>query len=53
MTKKNIIVALITFIVGFGSTFYIIRTFFPKKEVVKTVTINDTISTTKEENVDK
>jgi hypothetical protein len=53
MTKKNIIIALITFIVGFGTTFYIIRTFFPKKEVVKNVTKNDTISTTNKENIDK
>jgi hypothetical protein len=53
MTKKNIIIALITFIVGFGTTFYIIRTFFPKQEVVKTVVTNDTISTTKKKNIDQ
>ena len=41
MTKKNIIIALITFLVGFGSTFYIIRTYFPKQKVEKTVPLKD------------
>jgi hypothetical protein len=43
MTKKNIIIALITFIIGFGSTFYIIRTYFPKHKVEKTATQKDTL----------
>ena len=36
MTKKQILIVLLTFIIGFGSTFYIIRTFFPKHPVEKT-----------------
>jgi hypothetical protein len=47
MTKKNIIIALITFIVGFSSTFYIIRTYFPKQKkqkVEKTAPVKDTLS---------
>jgi hypothetical protein len=41
MTRKNIIIALITFIVGFGSTFYIIRTLFPKHQVEKIAPAKD------------
>ena len=37
MTRKNIIIAILTFIIGFGSTFYIIRTYIPKHKVEKTV----------------
>lgn len=47
MTKKNIIIALLTFIIGFGSTFYIIRTYFPKHKVEKTVPLKDTLAKTK------
>jgi hypothetical protein len=44
MSKKNIIVALITFILAFGTTFYIIRTYFPKHKVEKTVILKDTLT---------
>jgi hypothetical protein len=47
MTKKNIIIAILTFVIGFGSTFYIIRTYFPKHKVVKTVPLKDTLAKTK------
>ena len=42
MTKKQIIIALVTFIVGFGGTFFIIRTYFPKKKAEKKVEISNT-----------
>ena len=32
MTKKNIILAIATFLIGFGATFYIIKTYFPKQK---------------------
>jgi hypothetical protein len=35
MTKKQIIIALVTFIIGFGGTFLLIRTYFPKQKVEK------------------
>jgi hypothetical protein len=44
MTKKNILIAVITFIIGFGSTFYIIRTYFPKHKVEKTAPVKDTLT---------
>lgn len=44
MTKKNIIIALITFILAFGTTFYIIRTYFPKQKVERTAIQKDTIT---------
>ncbi len=47
MTRKNILIALVTFIIGFGSTFYIIRTYFPKHKVEKTVPVKDTLTKTK------
>ncbi len=43
MTKKNILIAIVTFIIGFGSTFFIIRTYFPKKKVEKTEQLKDTL----------
>ena len=46
MTKKNIILAILTFIIGFGSTFYIIRTYFPKHKAEKTVSLKDTLTKT-------
>jgi hypothetical protein len=46
MTRKNIVIALLTFIVGFGGTFYIIRTYFPKHKVEKTVPLKDTLTKT-------
>ena len=46
MTRKNIIIAILTFIVGFGSTFYIIRTYFPKHKVEKTATFKNTFTKT-------
>ena len=36
MTKKQILIAIATFILGFGVTFYVIRTYFPKQKVEKT-----------------
>lgn len=44
MSRKNITIALVTFIVAFGSTFYIIRTYFPKHKVEETTTVKDTIA---------
>jgi len=44
MSKKNILIALITFIIAFGVTFYTIRTYFPKHKVVETVTQKDTLT---------
>jgi hypothetical protein len=46
MTRKNILIAIVTFIVGFGSTFYIIRTYFPKQKVEKTAQIKDSLTKT-------
>ena len=46
MTRKNIFIEIVTFIVGFGSTFYIIRTYFPKQKVEKTVQIKDSLTKT-------
>jgi len=46
MTRKNILIALLTFIIGFGSTFYTIRTYFPKHKVEKTATVKDTLTKT-------
>ena len=43
MTRKNIFIVIVTFIVGFGSTFFIIRTYFPKQKVDKTIQIKDTL----------
>ena len=43
MTRKNIFIVIITFIIGFGSTFYIIRTYFPKQKVEKAAQIKDTL----------
>jgi hypothetical protein len=47
MTKKNIIIAILTFTIGFGSTFYIIRTYFPKHKVEKTAPAKNTLAKTK------
>lgn len=44
MTKKQIIIAILTFIIGFGGTLYIIRTYFPKHKVEKTSTVKDTLT---------
>lgn len=33
MTKKQIVITILTFIIGFGGTFYIIRTYFQKHKV--------------------
>jgi hypothetical protein len=44
MTKKNTILAILTFIIGFGSTFYIIRTYFPKHKVEKTAPVKDSLT---------
>jgi hypothetical protein len=44
MTRKNILIAVVTFIIGFGSTFFIIRTYFPKKKIEKTEQVKDTVT---------
>ncbi|SEF67715.1 hypothetical protein [Flavobacterium urumqiense] len=44
MLRKNIIISLVTFIVGFGVTFYIIKTYFPKHKVEKKVPLRDSIT---------
>jgi len=46
MLKKNIIIGLVTFIIGFGVTFYIIRTYFPKHKIEKTAPATDTLTKT-------
>ena len=43
MTKKQILIVLLTFIIGFGSTFYIIRTYFPKQKAEKKEQVKDTV----------
>ena len=43
MTRKNILIAIVTFIIGFGSTFYVIRTYFPKQKVEKTEQVTDSV----------
>jgi hypothetical protein len=48
MTKKHIIIALITFIVAFGTTFYTIRTYFPKHKVEETAFQKDTLTKPKQ-----
>ena len=42
--QKNIIIAMLTFIIGFGSTFYIIKTYFSKHKVEKTTPVKDTLT---------
>jgi hypothetical protein len=42
MSKKHILIGLIAFIVGFGVTFYIIRTYFPKHKIEKNTTLKGT-----------
>ncbi|WP_281636218.1 hypothetical protein [Flavobacterium marginilacus] len=48
MSKKNILIALITFIIAFGTTFYIIRTYFPKHKTEKTAVQKDTLTKSKQ-----
>jgi hypothetical protein len=47
MSKKNILIAIITFIIGFGGTFYAIRTYFPKHKVEETAIPKDTLPKSK------
>lgn len=44
MSRKNIIIALVTFIVAFGVTFYTIRTYFPKHKAEETAIVKDTLT---------
>ncbi len=44
MSKKYILIGLIAFVVGFGATFYIIRTYFPKHKIEKTTTLKGTVT---------
>jgi hypothetical protein len=44
MSKKNILIALITFIIAFGTAFYVIRTYFPKHKIEKTAIQKDTLT---------
>jgi hypothetical protein len=44
MTKKNILIAIITFIVAFAITFYAIRTYFPKHKSEKIAIQKDTLT---------
>ncbi|REH00452.1 hypothetical protein [Flavobacterium aquicola] len=48
MSRKNILIALITFIVAFGTTFYLIRTYFPKHKTEKTTVQKDTLAEPKQ-----
>jgi hypothetical protein len=36
MSKKQLYIAVAAFIIGFGVTFYVIRTYFPKHKVENT-----------------
>jgi hypothetical protein len=42
--KQKIIYAVIAFLVAFGTTFYVIRTYFPKHKVEKTAIQKDTLT---------
>jgi len=44
MSKKNILIAILTFILAFGITFYAIRTYFPKHKIEKTAIQKDTLT---------
>jgi uncharacterized membrane-anchored protein len=44
MTKKQLLITIITFIIGFGSAFYIMRTYFPKHKVENSVVTKDTLT---------
>ena len=48
MTKKNMLIAIITFIIAFGITFYAIRTYFPKHKAEQSTTAKDTLTKTKD-----
>ncbi|KQB39049.1 hypothetical protein RCH33_2085 [Flavobacterium daejeonense] len=48
MTKKQLYIAIATFILGFGVTFYVIRTYFPKHKIEQTNTVKDTLTNNKE-----
>ena len=39
MSKKNIIMAIIAFIVGFSITFYAVKTYFPKHKTEETTNL--------------
>ncbi|WP_165932744.1 hypothetical protein [Flavobacterium cellulosilyticum] len=47
MTKKQLLIVIATFIIGFGGTFYIIRTYFPKHKVEQITVAKDTLTNTK------
>jgi hypothetical protein len=42
--KQKIVYAIIAFLVAFGTTFYVIRTYFPKHKVEKTAIQKDTLT---------
>ncbi len=46
MTKKQILITVLTFVLGFASTFYIIRTYFPKHKTEKIAPVKDTLTKT-------
>lgn len=48
MTKKQLYIAIAAFIIGFGVTFYVIRTYFPKHKIEQTNTVKDTLTNNKE-----
>ena len=48
MTRKQILITIATFIIAFGATFYIIKTYFPKHKVEQTNTVKDTLTNNKE-----
>ncbi len=43
MTKKQLYIAIATFLLGFGVTFYVIRTYFPKHKVENSNTASKTL----------
>ena len=42
--KQKIAYTIIAFLVAFGTTFYVIRTYFPKHKVEKTTIQKDTLT---------
>ena len=44
MSKKNIIMAIIAFVVGFSITFYVVRTYFPKHKIEETTNLKQIVA---------
>ncbi|MEL1239840.1 hypothetical protein [Flavobacterium flavipallidum] len=48
MTRRQLYIEIATFILGFGVTFYVIKTYFPKHKVENSNTAKDTLTNDKE-----